>query len=91
MHIRECVDCYTRPWKSVEFSQRHFSSSCLTREPKFDKGGITPSVGQQEFEIDREYYSLDETLTYKVCLHAFNKSLNLFFFFKKFQFINLPE
>lgn len=65
MHIRECVDCYTRPWKVVEFSQRHYSSSCLVREPRFDKGAITPSVCQQEFEIDREYYSLDETLTYK--------------------------
>lgn len=26
---------------------------------------MTPSVCQHEFEIDREYYSLDETLTYK--------------------------
>lgn len=49
----------------VEFSQRHFSSSCLVREPRFDKGAMTPSITQQEFEIDREYYSLDETLTYK--------------------------
>lgn len=65
MHIRECVDCYTRPWKVIEFAQRNFSSSCLIREPRFDKGGMTPSVIQQEFEIDREYYSLDETLTYK--------------------------
>lgn len=66
MHIRECVDCYTRPWKAVEFSQRHYSSSCLVREPRFDKGALTPNVCQQEFEIDRDYYSLDETLTYKV-------------------------
>lgn len=65
MHIRECVDCYTRPWKAVEFSQRQYSSSCLTRESRFDKGAITPSVCQ-EFEIDRDYYSLDETLTFKV-------------------------
>lgn len=66
MHIRECVDCYIRPWKAVEFCQRHFSSSCLLREPRCDKGVLTPSICQQEFEIDREYYSLDETLTYKV-------------------------
>lgn len=65
MHIREAIDCYTRPWKVVEFAQRHFSSSCLVREQRFDKGVTTPSVCQQEFEIDREYYSLDETLTYK--------------------------
>lgn len=66
MHIRECVDCYTRPWKVVEFAQRHYSSSCLIREPsRFDKGAATPGAGQHEFEIDREYYSLDETLTYK--------------------------
>lgn len=66
MHIRECVDCYTRPWKVVEFAQRHYSSSCLIREPsRFDKGAATPSACQHEFEIDREYYSLDETLTYK--------------------------
>lgn len=66
MHIRECVDCYTRPWKTVEFSQRHFSSSCMLREQRINKGATSPSIGQQEFEIDREYYSLDETLTYKV-------------------------
>lgn len=70
MHIRECIDCYIRPWKAVEFSQRHYSSSCLSRE-RLDKGAITPSVGLQEFEIDREYYSLDETLTYKVMLEFF--------------------
>lgn len=66
MHIRECVECYTRPWKVVEFSQRQFSSSCSVREPRFEKGALTPNVCQQEFEIDRDYYSLDETLTYKV-------------------------
>lgn len=49
----------------IEFAQRHYSSSCLIREPRFDKGATTPGVSQQEFEIDREYYSLDETLTYK--------------------------
>lgn len=65
MHIRECVDCYIRPWKAVEFAQRNFSSSCLIREPRLNKGVATPSVCQHEFEIDREYYSLDETLTYK--------------------------
>lgn len=67
MHIRECVDCYTRPWKLVEFSQRHFSSSCLMRDQqRLNKGALSPGIGQQEFEIDREYYSLDETMTYRV-------------------------
>lgn len=76
MHIRECVDCYTRPWKAVEFAQRHFSSSCLTREPRFEKGAATPSVCQQEFEIDREYYSLDETLTYNSCTPSSRQSIS---------------
>lgn len=50
----------------MEFAQRHYSSSCLIREPsRFDKGAATPSACQHEFEIDREYYSLDETLTFK--------------------------
>lgn len=66
MHIRECVDCYTRPWKVVEYAQRNYSSSCLLRESsRSEKGAATPSACQHEFEIDREYYSLDETLTYK--------------------------
>lgn len=69
MHIRECIDCYTRPWKMVEFSQRHYSSSCSMRDQRMNKGALSPSIGQQEFEIDREYYSLDETLTYKVRFH----------------------
>lgn len=69
MHIKECIDCYIRPWKAVEFSQRQYSSSCLSRE-RLDRGGITPSISQQEFEVDLDYYPLDETLTYKVCTTA---------------------
>lgn len=65
LYVRQCVDCYTRPWKTVEFSQRHLSSSCFNRE-RFDKDTLTPSGGQQEFEIDRDFYSFDETLTFKV-------------------------
>lgn len=71
-HIRECIDSYTRPWKAVEFCQRHYSSSCLSRE-RLDRGAITPGAGAQEFEIDREYYSLDETLTPKVKLRILIK------------------
>lgn len=63
LHVRECVDCYVRPWKVVEFCQRHFSSSCAIRP---DKSSVTSNMYQQEFEIDREYYSFDESITYKV-------------------------
>lgn len=37
----------------------------MSRE-RLDKGTITPGAGAQEFEIDRDYYSFDETLTPKV-------------------------
>lgn len=49
----------------VEFCQRHYSSSCAIRG---DRTNLTSSIYQQEFEIDREYYSFDESITYKVHL-----------------------
>lgn len=66
IHVRESVDCYTRPWKTVEFSQRQYSSSCAIRVDR----PLSASIYQQEFEIDREYYSFDESITYKVCALA---------------------
>lgn len=35
-------------------------------QQRLNKGALSPGIGQQEFEIDREYYSLDETMTYRV-------------------------
>lgn len=65
LHVQQCIDCFTRPWNVVQFSQRHQSSSCVGRE-RLDKGAISPTAYQQEFEIDREYYSFDDnTLIYK--------------------------
>ncbi|XP_037960753.1 dedicator of cytokinesis protein 7 [Teleopsis dalmanni] len=63
-HVQECVNCYTRPWKVVEYLQRHYSSSCCARE-RIDRGTISPSAYQQEFEVDRDFASFDETLTDK--------------------------
>lgn len=65
IHVKECVDCYTRPCKVVEFSQRMYSSSCFSRD-RFERGVMSPSIYQQEFEIDRDYYSFEDTLIYKV-------------------------
>lgn len=62
--MQECVNCYTRPWKVVEYAQRHYSSSCCSRE-RIDRGTISPSAYQQEFEIDKEFTSFDENLTDK--------------------------
>ncbi|KAG4065416.1 hypothetical protein HA402_002814 [Bradysia odoriphaga] len=64
LHIQECVDCYVRPWKAVEFAHRHFSSSCYSRD-RFDRGALSPGAYQQEFEIDREFYSFEDNSTYK--------------------------
>uniref|UniRef100_A0A1Q3G270 Putative ph domain-containing protein n=1 Tax=Culex tarsalis TaxID=7177 RepID=A0A1Q3G270_CULTA len=64
LHVQHCVDCFTRPWKVVEFSQRNYSSSC--RERVVDKGALSPSAYQQEFEIDRDFFgcaSLEESVT----------------------------
>lgn len=65
IYVRECVDCYTRPWKIVEFAQRNYSSSCFARE-RFERGVISPSIYQQEFEIDRDFFTFEDNLIYKV-------------------------
>lgn len=65
IHVQECVDCYIRPWKTVEFSQRNYSSSCFSRD-RLDRGAMSPNSYQQEFEIDREFYSFEDNLAYKV-------------------------
>ncbi|XP_055593172.1 dedicator of cytokinesis protein 7 [Uranotaenia lowii] len=65
LHVQHCVDCFTRPWKVVDFAQRHYSSSCNARE-RIDKGALSPSSYQQEFEIDRDYFgcsSMEESVT----------------------------
>lgn len=63
-HVHECICCYTRPWKVVEYAQRHYSSSCCARE-RIDRGTISPSAYQQEFEVDKDFSSFDETFTDK--------------------------
>ena len=63
-HVQQCVDCYTRPWKVVEFAQRHNSSSCNLKD-RFDKRAASPSICQQEFEIDKDFSSNDENLIYQ--------------------------
>ncbi|EDW71168.1 uncharacterized protein Dvir_GJ16211, isoform A [Drosophila virilis] len=63
-HVQESIHCYTRPWKVVEYAQRHYSSSCCTRE-RIDRETISPSGYQQEFEIDRDFSSFDESFTDK--------------------------
>lgn len=77
LHVQHCVDCYTRPWKVVEFSQRMYSSSCASRE-RLDRGAISPSVYHQEFEIDRDNsISFDDTLTYGVKTFSIHNVLNI--------------
>ncbi|KAL1374744.1 hypothetical protein pipiens_004834 [Culex pipiens pipiens] len=66
LHVQHCVDCFTRPWKVVEFSQRSYSSSCSGARERADKGALSPSAYQQEFEIDRDFFgcaSLEESVT----------------------------
>ncbi|XP_039439015.1 dedicator of cytokinesis protein 7 [Culex pipiens pallens] len=66
LHVQHCVDCFTRPWKVVEFSQRSYSSSCSGVRERADKGALSPSAYQQEFEIDRDFFgcaSLEESVT----------------------------
>ncbi|EDV30788.1 uncharacterized protein Dana_GF14871, isoform A [Drosophila ananassae] len=63
-HVQECVNYYTRPWKVVEYAQRHLSSSCFIRE-RIDRGTVSPSAYQQEFEIDKDFASFEETFAYK--------------------------
>ncbi|XP_055858913.1 dedicator of cytokinesis protein 7 isoform X2 [Episyrphus balteatus] len=63
-HVQECVNCFIRPWKTVEYSQRHYSSSCCTRE-RIDRGTLSPTNFQQEFEIDKDFASFDDGFTDK--------------------------
>lgn len=64
LYVQECVDCYTRNWRVVEFSQRRYSSSCFDRN-RIDKEAVSPTNSQPEFEVDCCYSSFDDTLTYK--------------------------
>lgn len=65
--MQECVDTYIRPWKVVEPTYRQYSSSSFSRG-RFERAAdaISPSIEQHEFEIDREFYSFEDNLTYKV-------------------------
>ncbi|CAM6031703.1 unnamed protein product, partial [Sphagnum compactum] len=62
-YVQHCIGAFTRPFKVVEFSQRHHSSSTASRN-RLER---TVSVYHQEFEIDQDYdlSSLDETLVYQ--------------------------
>ncbi|XP_023165795.2 dedicator of cytokinesis protein 7 isoform X2 [Drosophila hydei] len=63
-HVQESVRCYTSPWKVVEYAHRHYSSSCSTRE-RNDRETTSHSAYQQEFEIDNDFSSFDESFTDK--------------------------
>lgn len=62
-YVQHCIGAFTRPFKVVEFSQRHHSSSTASRS-RLER---TCSIYPQEFEIDQDYdlSSLDETLVYQ--------------------------
>jgi dedicator of cytokinesis protein 6/7/8 len=45
LYVQHCVDCFTRPWKTVQFNQRHHSSSASIRSSSKDV--LTPSAFQQ--------------------------------------------
>ncbi|XP_017859790.1 PREDICTED: dedicator of cytokinesis protein 7 [Drosophila arizonae] len=63
-HVQESIRCYTRPWKVVEYAHRHYSSSSCARE-RIDRDTTSPSAYQQEFEIDKDFSSFDESFTDK--------------------------
>ncbi|XP_017954547.1 dedicator of cytokinesis protein 6 isoform X2 [Drosophila navojoa] len=63
-HVQESIRCYTRPWKVVEYAHRHYSSSSCARE-RIDRDITSPSAYQQEFEIDKDFSSFDESFTDK--------------------------
>lgn len=65
LYVQECVHCFTRPWKVVEFSHRKHSSSCCFRDRSY-KALMSP-LDQQEYEIDSDCSSFDDsTLIYRV-------------------------
>lgn len=65
IYVQQCVDCFTRPWKVVEFSHRKHSNSCCFRDRSY-KALMSP-LEQQEYEIDTDCSSFeDSTLIYRV-------------------------
>lgn len=66
IHIQECVDSYVRPWKMVEFTHRHLSSSNFTKDHPATSPVPTmvptATTEHHEFEIDRELYSFEDNL-----------------------------
>lgn len=66
LYIQQCVNCFIRPWTIVEFSHRKYSGSSLGQQgPRCDKYMIS-QLDQQEYEIDSDYTSFDDTLIYQV-------------------------
>lgn len=64
LYVQQCVHCFTRPWKVVEFSHRKHSNSCCFRDRSY-KALLSP-LDQQEYEIDADCSSLDDsTLIYR--------------------------
>lgn len=60
VHIYNCINSFVKPWKICEFSHRKYSSSCMHFTERIDKEAV---LYQQEYEIDRNYYtSFDDTL-----------------------------
>lgn len=57
-YVRHCLDCFTRNWKVVEFSHR--------LSARIERAMMSVSVYQQEFEVDQDFSSLDDTLVYQV-------------------------
>lgn len=65
LYVQQCVNCFTRPWKVVEFSHRKHSNSCCFRDRSYK--ALTSPLDQQEYEIDADYSSFDDsTLMYRV-------------------------
>lgn len=72
IYVQQCVHCFTRPWKVVEFSHRKHSNSCCFRDRSY-KALMSP-LDQQEYEIDSDCSSFDDsTLIYRVSRANFTK------------------
>lgn len=56
-YVRHCLECFTRIWKVVEFSHRI--------SVRIERNLMSVSVYQQEFEVDQDFSSLDDTLVYQ--------------------------
>lgn len=61
INVQNCVNCYTNPLKTVYYLERCYSCSSYLRQPLDKSAPLSPSLYQQEFEIDRDFLSFDDT------------------------------